>query len=665
MLRSLSVLGLLLGTLSLAGPVHAAPPEEGGDDEPEAPAQPEANEPDEPAKGDAPEEPGDAKPDDDAKGDESKGDESKGDESKGDESKGDESKGDESKGDESKGDESQGDESKGDDTKGDDAGEAKPDGADADGPDAAPGGDADGPDGDAEAPAAVGDFDAEPVDPEDLVPVEDLGEGIALNADGDVILTCAKADHDCDGNVEPDELAQEKEFTEAFADIPDTVTDDALDKRSEDAELVPSLTVEDFRKLVRIAKAKVLTQMSRKLIAKSDQRMAKIGWLIFWFSLAGVLLLATPLVLARKYPGKGGLLAKYSALAAVTFTISVNLFGAALLLMRGTQAQLAEFTNPQIAVAAGFFDTLDEHAEDFIVTGKELFAPTLEQLARGDIEQPTALLIANGRKIVEDASVFTDIASMFKKVDWLFGVIPIVLLGVTMLLFVRSVLPTLIAIVKLPAQAAAGAQNAGQAVVQGSMRRIRGEFLATICTVGLLFLLTVISASILGAVVKPALQSLLSYFSLSLSYLQFVANASSGLVYSTLISVILFLVLNLGAFIVSMALFLGKAQKVFQSRFNDGVPLSTHGRFWKWGLLAAIVIQLIPLLYVYVSAAGLNAINDAITGGITDAELVSWGKLLLAGPMFLLVGFLLLFWIARGVKALKFLGTYKVPPPAA
>jgi len=36
------------------------------------------------------------------------------------------------------------------------------------------------------------------------------------------------------------------------------------------------------------------------------------------------------------------------------------------------------------------------------------------------------------------------------------------------------------------------------------MRRVGGEFMATVCIVGLLFLLTVISASILGAVVKPA-----------------------------------------------------------------------------------------------------------------------------------------------------------------
>ncbi len=643
MRRSLLVVGAVIGALSLAGTLRAAPEEAGeepeahavpADDEPEAPGQPDAaDEPDAHGQPDAADEPDEA-----TRGDETAA-------AKDDATRGDDPPDDATRGDDPPDDATRGDDPPDDATRGDDP------------PDAASAGHAAESDADAPDP----DPDA---DPEDLVAVEDLGEGVALNADGDVILTCAKADHDCDGEIEAEEQAEEQAFAEAFAGIPDAVDDDLLDQRPEDNELLPSLTVEDFRKLVRLAKLKVLTQMKRKLVARSDQRLAKMGWLIFWFSLSGALLLAMPLVLRKQYPGKGALLARYSALAAATFVVSVNLFGGALLLMRGTQAQLGEYTNPQIAVAAGFFDSLDEHAEDFIVTGKELFAPTLEQLARGADEQPTALLLENGRKIIEDAQVFTAIAALFKRVDWLFGVIPILLLIVTMALFVRSVIPTLVAIVRLPAQAAAGAQGAGEAVVKGSMRRVGGEFLATLCTVGLLFALTLISASILGAVVKPALQSLLSYFSLSVSYLQFVASASSGLVYATLVSVILFLVLNLGAFIVSMALFLGKAQKVFQRRFNDGVPLAAHRRLWQWGLIAAVLIQMIPLLYVYVSAWGLNAINDAITSGVTDAELVQWGKLLLAGPMFLVLGFLLLFWLARGVKALKFLATYKVPPPA-
>jgi hypothetical protein len=48
--------------------------------------------------------------------------------------------------------------------------------------------------------------------------------------------------------------------------------------------------------------------------------------------------------------------------------------------------------------------------------------------------------------------------------------------------------------------------------------------------------------------------------------------------------------------------------------------------------------------------------------GVVDAEAVSWDKLLLAGPMFLVIGFIVLFWAARGLKAIAFLQSYKLKP---
>jgi hypothetical protein len=37
---------------------------------------------------------------------------------------------------------------------------------------------------------------------------------------------------------------------------------------------------------------------------------------------------------------------------------------------------------------------------------------------------------------------------------------------------------------------------------------------------------------------------------------------------------------------------------------------------------------------------------------------------MLAGPLFLVVGYLAVFWAARGVKAIVYLQRYKVKPPA-
>ena len=113
-------------------------------------------------------------------------------------------------------------------------------------------------------------------------------------------------------------------------------------------------------------------------MAKSAaKKMATFSLGVFAFSLLGLLLLAMPLVLVKKYPGKQGVLFKYSALAALTFFLTVNLFGGVLYGMKTVQGALGSATNPGLAIASGTFDTLDENAEDYIVMGKELFVPTL------------------------------------------------------------------------------------------------------------------------------------------------------------------------------------------------------------------------------------------------------------------------------------------------
>ena len=82
------------------------------------------------------------------------------------------------------------------------------------------------------------------------------------------------------------------------------------------------------------------------------------------------------------------MLFKYSALAAATFFVTVNLFGGVLLLMRTSQRALGEYTNPDARDRGGTFDTLDTNAEEYVTTGKELFVPTLEQ-TEGQLRRAT------------------------------------------------------------------------------------------------------------------------------------------------------------------------------------------------------------------------------------------------------------------------------------
>jgi hypothetical protein len=485
-------------------------------------------------------------------------------------------------------------------------------------------------------------------------PPEQGGE-VGTDSDGQAFI---EYDEDGDGKMEPEEIADAKEFEAEFKDIPNDVDDKALDARSLLDQLKPSLTVENFRKLVRIAKKKVLERMQAKMVQKQEQKMTKFSYIVMGFSLLGVLLLLTPLFLRKKYPGQGGVLFKYSGLAALVFFVTVNLFGAVLYGMKVGQAKFAA-TAPNVALAAGFFDTLDDNAETYIVMGKELFAPTLEQLSGKSDDQPSVALIANGAKVVKDAMVFVRVAKLFKKIDFIIASIPMILLIVTIVLFGLAIKPTLVEIIKLPAQAAAGNAGVGKEVVAKATKRVKGELIASVCALGVLFVMSLISGFILSQVAKPALSALIEYFSLAVTYLQFVPSASSTMVFMMLFSVIIFLVLNLATLIVSMAFFMGKTQKIFQRRFTDDVPLDKHARFWKWGIVSVLLVQIIPWLFVFVANIGLDKINDSImTKGGGSAADVNWTMAMLAGPLFLVVGFLIFFWAARGLKAIKFLFKY-------
>lgn len=482
---------------------------------------------------------------------------------------------------------------------------------------------------------------------------------------GDTIPAALDFDADGDGKMEPEEAELAKETAEAFKDIASDVTE--LPPGGIDIQH-PSMTPEQFKNLVRLAKAKVLTRLKAKMAKKQDAKMAKIGRYIAYFSLSGLLLLLLPLGLKNKYPGKTGMLFKYSGLAALTFIVTVNLFGGVVLGMRTAQGAVGSMTNPQLKVAEGFFDSLADGADKYVPLGKDLFGPTLRSLSSssaGEGEQPIVALLDNGQKLMSQAKVFTSIAKTVKKMDSVFAAIPIVLLCVTMLLFVLALRPTLTEIIKMPGNVAAGEAAAGKAAVKNAGKRVVGEVWATLSTIGVLIGLSLIATVVLGRLLEPALDLMIQYFAVGVVYLQVKVGASTGLIFVSLIGVVIFLALNLAAIILGMAFFLGKAQKVFQARFHDKTPLAAHARFWKWGTASVLATMVVPLVFMLIAAFGIDKLNDKIIAGAADVTQIGWGKLLVIGPMILVFGFLLFFWAARGVKAIKFLFTYKVKPAVA
>lgn len=290
-----------------------------------------------------------------------------------------------------------------------------------------------------------------------------------------------------------------------------------------------------------------------------------------------------------------------------------------------------------------------------------LLAPTLYQLQNAG-EQPTVLLLENGKKLLEGARVFVAIGKLVKSLDFVFAVLPMVLLVLTLALFVRSIWPTLYEIIRLPTTVASGTTNA-QTVVRNAARRIGGELLVALCTVGVLFALTIISSEILGAVVKPAVYLTIEFFGTAVLYMQLVPDASGGLVFDSLCGIILFLAFNLIVIIIAVSVYLGKAQRMFQLRFHDHQPLRGHADFWKWGTLAVIGVQLVPLVYMLFASWAIDKLEDRWISGVSDPADMPWTKVMLVGPILLLAGFGLALWGGRALRGLSYLLGYKLPKP--
>ncbi|MBA3394599.1 MAG: hypothetical protein H0T89_18275 [Deltaproteobacteria bacterium] len=436
-----------------------------------------------------------------------------------------------------------------------------------------------------------------------------------------------------------------------------------------------------LRQAVENMRGKVMEKITAKLESKQAEKLDTLALALGVFSLSGVFLLVLPLVLRKKYPGKGGMLLKNSALAAVLFFLAVNLFSGVLFTMRGAQGALGAYTNPQVQIVSSTFDMFADKAHDLAVIGPTLVEPTLASLT-GESDAPVLTqMLQNVQRFKRDFSVFTTLANFFSKVDFLFGLLPFVLLGIALVLFAKVAAPTLKQIAGLPERAAAGEPGAARATVRLTLRNVWAEAKAAFATMGVLVAITLIASVLLGLVLEPALEVFISYLTMALLYVQLSPTASSFWVLFSLGSCIVFLVLNLAVVIVASSFFLGKTQVIFQRKFREGVPLAAHARFWKRGPLATVWAQVLPVLYIFVAVEGIGWVAAKSMEKFFDAEnpaASNWVVILASGPALFLLTFGVVFWAARGFAAIKYLARYKpalvhadsvepaaVPPPQA
>lgn len=411
-----------------------------------------------------------------------------------------------------------------------------------------------------------------------------------------------------------------------------------------------------IRKIIPKVKEKALEKIEDKMEASQAKKMQTLSTALFAFSATGFLLLLMPLFLKKKYPGKGSVLFKFSAIAAFSTVIVMDLFAVVVLLLKAAQSSMGKLTNPQIKIVVAALDSIEQEAEHMVTMGPQLIQPTLDHLQNSDDPMPVVLL-ENAKNIAKDVQPFVEVAQWFKGLSSVLEYVPVLMTGIAVFLFVVGAKPIILELIALPGRAAAGDDTKG--MIAEAFRKVGREFMAAMMLIGALVVVTLFSSEMLAIAVRPAVSSFLDYFFANIIYVQH-PGAKSSHIFGSLLGIVFFLALNIGVIIVSSSTFLSKFHKIFQAKFQRSVPLGNHKKFWIWGTLSLVGVQLFPFIFML----GAEPLVDSLTDKAFAKDEPNWTLALLSGPVIFVIGFLFLFWLFRGMKAFGFLFTFKPEPPA-
>jgi hypothetical protein len=413
--------------------------------------------------------------------------------------------------------------------------------------------------------------------------------------------------------------------------------------------------IEQFRGHLPDIRQEVEASMYAHLKARRADAWAPINKLIMGLVCAGPLLLLLPLFIARRHPGKLGTLFRYSALSALLFSMTVLLFSIPLLIFSEVWEELALGADPRLRSVQAAFDLMDQDAEDFLSRDLPL-APTLEQAASGGAESFATLLIDNLIEVRQQAEVLEPLVEVYRRLDWVFGSLPKVQCLVFAALFMMPLLPIFREIVLLPVHAAAGGAGEGRRVAKLALRKWWQEVLAILCLIGLFVVILIVNDMVLNIVAEPGTETMLDFLFVALDYLGHEARPALVPLYFSLLAAALFYLFNMVVMTVGLMLYLKAAHRVFRARFHDQVKLRSQRRFWGWGTVAVVWVQALPVLFIFLALPAIRGVFWAYENADPPSYL---GGLVTAGAL-LFFGILLIFWLARGFKALMFLWRFRI-----
>ncbi|MCC6527783.1 MAG: Clr5 domain-containing protein [Polyangiaceae bacterium] len=444
-----------------------------------------------------------------------------------------------------------------------------------------------------------------------------------------------------------------------------------------------------LRKWLGIGREKVMDMLRKKERAgqvKSTWRILIVLGAIG--ALGALLVLGSPLVLRRKYPSvSGGVMWKSSAFAAATFLVTIALLGVTLLIQRTVQGYVAtDSTSPVMRIAAGTFDALqeDKYVQSFSDLSKARLDFIKEPLrnvmnAREDdtkseeylsfaayvathwsemLEQPEVKHIMRNVDVVKKlVGGFKSALKVYKSVDWILKLLPILLPLLTVLLYLLPMKDTLKEIATAPARAAAESAGAGAAGGPGMFQRAKGTVLAEMKLVWPFLAVVLVFLPLVGLclslIAKPLVDMFVEHALMSVFYIGFGAPSALGF-YLSIGAAALLLGLGVVIYILAMSFFLGKVRVILRSKYHFGQTYRQYKQFWLWGVVAVVFAMALPVGYAY----GASFLMDKLHADLDWLQLTTNDMILV--PLIAFLGFPVLYWALRGFKALNWIRKYPV-----
>ncbi len=411
---------------------------------------------------------------------------------------------------------------------------------------------------------------------------------------------------------------------------------------------------ETLRFKIEEVRGPVVSELKSTLNRQQTERSNVMLRIMWGLTLVGLVMLGAPLVLVWRYGiRKLPTLAGYSIISAGLFIIVGSVLVGLYAITRYTSGLVSTAYNPQLSITESMFSFLISRSESLAEIGPTVVEPTIQAMAEGPTSSALQIILENSESFSSTLNVFVILARLAQGINILFSFLPLALLLVAFVLFVRNSIPTMKEIIKLPGRAAQGQPRAARTTARLAIKNIKVELVYALAVIAVLLALTVIIATVGRGAIEPALEIILNYIIAAMIYVQTEAGAQPGLILFCTGIALIFLVMVLAITTLAAVLFLWRASNVLRAVTQSGVGIRSERSFWLRGTGGLIWAMFVPVIYALAASPVISL------WGQWAVDTRTWGVMFGLMPLALVAGFFVAFWAGNGFKTLMFVRRYQ------